>query len=475
MNLRQQITAYLGLTGLTVLIALLIAIRDRLIAIGPWVLGVLLTVIGLVMVYYLHKLYVQFRADRLRLVERTYEVEGKKQQLRIEAERWQVERAALLLNQHIQTARIYPDSRGFMPTLVQITPEGHQYVQLPHPAHQARLSTPPALAIAEQAESLQDTELPTNVTYEEVRGQVPAGHILVGVGLGGVETKPQAVGACLWIVGLSGTGKTSTTVLRVEERASDNHVFLGVDPHFFKDDSLYHAIYETLDGQAGVYANRFLMPMARTPEETKEVLQAFLTEFQGRKAGRISKPWRKITLLVDEVNALMDPTTAEEKEIAEMLPSIARVCGQEARNFQMGGVFISQQATGLSWLRKVALMVIVHQLLQESEKKLATNNDRAVMEAMRYWPVGRTYIFGVGFQEGPRTVQQPYFKPVIVDSSVFEDELEPLQPRFPTSTIPAFQTQQFEQDGRYAEDYQEADGREKRPITINRHSCSEKC
>jgi hypothetical protein len=75
----------------------------------------------------------------------------------------------------------------------------------------------------------------------------------------------------------------------------------------------------------------------------------------------------------------------------------------------MGGMFISQQATNLAWLRKVALMIIVHQLLMESEKKLALNGDTAVIDAMKTWPIGRTYVYGVGFQDGPRTVQQPYF------------------------------------------------------------------
>lgn len=255
------------------------------------------------------------------------------------------------------------------------------------------------------------SDLPTSVLYEDVRGLVPAGHILVGVGRAGrVETKEKAVGACLWIVGLSGTGKTSTTVLRVEERASDGHGFLGIDPHWFKDDSLFHAICETLDGQPGPYAKRFLKPMACTPAQQKEVLQYFLAEFNGRKSGRIPKPWRKITLLVDEVGALMDPTTEEEEEIKEMLPTIARICGQEARNFNMGGIFISQQATGLAWLRKMALMVIVHQLLMQNEKELAVNGDKAVAKDMESWPIGRTYVYGVGFSKsGPLTVQQPYF------------------------------------------------------------------
>lgn len=252
--------------------------------------------------------------------------------------------------------------------------------------------------------------LPTKVLYEEIRAQVPQGHVLVGVGVAGIETKEAAIGACVWIVGLSGTGKTSTTVIRVEERANAGHKFLGVDPHWFKDDSLYHSIYETVDGQPGAYKDLFIKPMARNTEEAKAVLQAFLDEFYGRRGGKIPKPWQKVTLLVDELGALVDTTCEEEEEIKAMLKTISRICGQEARNFGMGGIFISQQATELAWLRKVALMVIVHQLMQDSEKKLATNNDKAVMDDMKIWPIGRTYVFGVGFgQEGPRTVQQPYF------------------------------------------------------------------
>lgn len=444
MKPQHQIAAYMGLLGMTVLIAILVSIRDRLIAIGPWVLGVLLALCGLVMLYYLHKLYVLFRTDRLRLAERVYEVEGKRQALTIEQERWEVERASILLGQHLQTARIYPDAKGYMPTLINVAPEGdYQYIHLPHPAHQTRLHGGQQPMLPTQAESRQQEGLPTNVRYEDIKHLIPQGHILVGIGLEGVETKPQAVGACLWIVGLSGTGKTSTTVLRVEERKQAGHSFLGADPHWFKDDSLFHAVFETLDGQPGPYADRFLLPMAKTPEEMLAVLNAFLAEFQARKAGQRQKPWRKITLLIDEVGSSMDKamaTTSEEKAIIELLPSIARICGQEARNFNMGGIFISQQATGVAWLRKVALMVIVHQLHQESEKKLATNNDPKVMEEMKYWPIGRTYTFGVGFgQEGPRTVQQPYFKPTVVESTaVIEcDEMETLQPKKQTSIFDA--------------------------------------
>lgn len=255
--------------------------------------------------------------------------------------------------------------------------------------------------VEEKQMELAAPALPTHVRYEDVRNQIPAHHILIGVGRSGLETREAAVGACTWVVGNSGSGKTSTTTLRVEERYAAGHKFLGCDPHFFKPDSLTNSLK--------AYAHAFLQPMARTSEQMKVVLVAFLEEFRGRKSGQIAQPWQPITLLVDEVNALMDPADEIEEEIAKMLKSIARICGQEARDFRMGGIFISQQATGLAWLRKVSLMVIVHQLLMESEKRLALNGDKEAIEDMKSWPVGRTYVYGVGFQDGPRTVQQPYF------------------------------------------------------------------
>lgn len=339
-----------------------------------------------------------------------YAAAEKRYALAEKRERWELEREERRAAIYLQMSRVSPGTYLIQPDM-HLRPSERDVILLPAPVRQAQLSQ--AGMMGDQMPEYQ--ELPTEVLYNDIRGQIPRGHILVGIGRTGIETKERAVGACTWIVGLSGTGKTSTTVLRVEERAADNHAFLGVDPHWFKDDSLFHAIYETLDGESGPYANRFLAPMAKTPAESLKILKTFLAEFNARKGGQRSKPWRRITLLVDEVGAMMDKATAttpEEKEIIDLLPSIARICGQEARNFEMGGIFISQQATGLAWLRKVALMVIVHQLLQESEKKLATNNDAEVMGEMKTWPIGRTYVYGVGFgTEGPRTVQQPYFKP----------------------------------------------------------------
>ncbi|SRR6266571_3911355 len=248
--------------------------------------------------------------------------------------------------------------------------------------------------------------LPKLVQYEDIRGQIPEGHNVVGIADSGLITKEDRhIGACVWIIGGSGSGKTSTTSLRMEERAACGHQFYGVDPHWFKDDSLTNAVVG--------FSDRFLLPMARDTKEAKHVLSTFLKEFQERKAGKVEKPFQKITLVVDEVGSLNDPQTEEDEEVLKLLKSITRVCGQEARNFNMGGIFISQQATGLYWIGNVALLVIVHKLLKENQQKLATQtDDKQFFADMRLWPKGRTYVYGMGLEEGEGclVVQQPYFE-----------------------------------------------------------------
>lgn len=247
--------------------------------------------------------------------------------------------------------------------------------------------------------------LPTRVLYEDIQHEVEPGQVIIGIGPNGVETKDEKLnGACVWIVGNSGTGKTSSAVVRVEERYNRKHKFMGYDPHWFKPDSLTNAVVG--------YSGSFLKPMARYPEEGLVVLEDFLARFNNRKYGREPKPWQPITLIVEEVNAIIDPTTPEEEEVAKLLPTIVRICGTESRNFEMGGIFLSQTATNLAWLRKVALLVIVHQMLMKSEIELAVGGyvTKEFVDDMKTWPRGRTYVFGINFGEVPHNVQQPYFE-----------------------------------------------------------------
>lgn len=252
-------------------------------------------------------------------------------------------------------------------------------------------------------------DLPTFVRYEDVRPHIPRGHTLVGVSGYGVETKEDHVRALLWIVGNSGTGKTNSTVIRVDDDVKRGHRLLGVDPHAFKDDSLTNALRG--------YAPFFLQPIARRLEDIDTVLQTFLDEFEERKNN--DPPYNPITLVVDEVGSLtmdIDKSNKLEGEVARKLREIARICGQESRGFQMYGIFISQNAAGLAWLRRYALMVLAHQVLMMSERLLVCNQNRDVANDMETWPKGRTLVYGIAFPQGQMLVQQPVCTPRIVDA-----------------------------------------------------------
>lgn len=245
--------------------------------------------------------------------------------------------------------------------------------------------------------------LPTDVKYEDIRGKLSADQSLVGISEQGIETRDNSIRALVWVVGSSGTGKTNTVSIRVDEDYQRGNQFLVVDPHAFKEDSLYNAIKG--------YRDRFLMPMAQKSEEITNSLDFFLTEFYARRDHGASCDI-PITLIIDEVGSLADTSDEIEEANIDKLKRIARICGQESRGFNMQAIFISQTATGLSWLRKMAIMVIAHQVVNFNERVLACNEDRKLARAMDNWPIGRTLIYGVGFQSGTLIVQQPIFSSV---------------------------------------------------------------
>jgi hypothetical protein len=252
-------------------------------------------------------------------------------------------------------------------------------------------------------------QLPTYVRYEEIRPQIPHGRALVGVSGRGIETKEDSVRALVWIVGGSGTGKTNTVCIRVDDDDRRGHRFLVIDPHLFKKDSLYNAIKG--------YSSHFLLPVAMEPEDVLAALNAFLQEFERRKAGG---SWTyPVTIIVDEVGSLVldiDKDNQAEANVVARLKEVARVCGQEARGFDMGGIFISQDAAGLAWLRKRALMVLAHQVSMWSERLLVCNQNTVIARDMDTWPVGRTLAYGIAFPEGQLVVQQPVFHPRAIDT-----------------------------------------------------------
>ncbi|HAT45518.1 MAG TPA: hypothetical protein DCS90_10490, partial [Ktedonobacter sp.] len=317
-------------------------------------------------------------------------------ELRMEWERHQ-------LDKHLALTRISADQKGHYPYMVH--PE-QGYQALPNVNMRQ-------LAAARQDEDTEDTgrAIPSLVRYEDVKASIPQGHALVGISERGLETREDSIRALVWVVGGSGVGKTNSVSLRVDDDYERGHRFLGIDPHAFKSDSLTNALRG--------YASRFLLPLAQRLEDINQVLDTFLIEFERRKAGGA---WQyPITLVVDEVGSMVSDIDKEEpleSDVSRKLKTVARICGQESRGFQMVGIFISQDAAGLSWLRKRALMVLAHQVMMWSERILVCNNNTTIAREMDTWPIGRTLAYGMAFSSGPIVVQQPIFRSRIVEANI---------------------------------------------------------
>lgn len=254
--------------------------------------------------------------------------------------------------------------------------------------------------------------IPEKVRYEDIRVHIPRDHALVGIGEGGVvHTLEKEVKGLIWIPGSSGAGKSNTTGLRVDEDYERGHRFLGIDPHFFKDDSLSNLVKG--------YMDRFIEPIAYRPEDILRMLDLFIAEVARRQAG--GKCW-PLTLLYDEIGSQVSdkPEDEIEKQIIEKTKKVIRKAGQETRGFNMNVIAISQDAAGLAFLRKRALLVLGHKTVMMSERELICNERSDIARQMDMWPVGRTVVYGVAVQ-GVLVRQQPLMTPRSDSSKVFPD------------------------------------------------------
>lgn len=262
----------------------------------------------------------------------------------------------------------------------------------------------------EQIDTPQD--IPTSVRYEDIKFSIPRDHVLVGVGEGGlVDTREKEVKGLIWIPGSSGAGKSNTTGLRVEEDYARGHRFLGIDPHFFKKDSLSNLVQP--------YMDKFIQPIAHTSEDILCILNLFIAEVEKRKAGGACWP---LTLLYDEIGSQVSdkPEDEVEKQIIEKTKKVIRLAGQETRGFDMNVIAISQDAAGLAFLRKRALLVLGHKTVMMSERELVCNGRTDIARGMDEWPVGRTVVYGVAIQ-GTLVRQQPRMDARIVSSQSREN------------------------------------------------------
>jgi hypothetical protein len=253
--------------------------------------------------------------------------------------------------------------------------------------------------------------IPEVVYYDDVRKDVPPGMSLLGIHPqdGSLELTPYEKLKCLWIVGSSSTGKSNTVFGKVREAVEQGARLLVIDQHAAKEDSLARKLQP--------YERAFLRPVAVSDKDVLDTLAFYKREFDARVDGASCN--QKIVLIADEMNRMN-----RNEDLKKALKEIVFISGEEARGFGMYGWFLSQKAAGLKWLRDSAITVIVHKLTRFEEALLACNDDRNAARELLKFRVGRTYIYGVDFDE-PMVLQQTLHK--IVDGSVFIPELTTTQ------------------------------------------------
>lgn len=247
--------------------------------------------------------------------------------------------------------------------------------------------------------------IPDVVRYEDVADRIPPDQSLLGIHPedGRLELTSWEKLKAVWLVGSSSTGKSNTIFGKALEAVNKGAKLLVVDQHAVKEDSLARKL--------APLSRSFLAPVAVKDAEVLEALNAFKAEFDRRVDGAPCK--QKIVLICDEMNRMV-----RNDELKKPLQEIVAICGEESRGFGMYGWFLSQKCAGLKWLRDSAITVIVHRLTRFEEALLACNNNRKAAERLLSFKIGRTYIYGVDFDE-PVELQQALYGANVVDD---EDE-----------------------------------------------------
>lgn len=264
------------------------------------------------------------------------------------------------------------------------------------------------------------------VRYEEVADEIPPELSLLGIHPedGSLELTAWEKLKCLWIVGSSSTGKSNTVYGKAQEAKQQGAKFLVVDQHIVKEDSLGRKML--------AYKDAFLRPIAVSDDEVLATLAWFKTEFERRVNGASCE--QKIVLICDEMNRMN-----RNEKLRGALKDIVAICGEESRGFGMYGWFLSQKGVGLAWLRDSAITVIAHRLTTLKEAMLVCNEDRAAAKKLLGFKVGRTYVYGVDFDE-PMELQQALYPTPKNDSPATwpdgEINTDPLLPGYlPNSAI----------------------------------------
>jgi hypothetical protein len=286
------------------------------------------------------------------------------------------------------------------------------------------------------------------VRYEEIADEIPPEMSLLGVHPenGNLELTAWEKLKCLWIVGSSSTGKSNTVFGKAQEAKRQGAKFLVIDQHIVKEDSLGRKMM--------AYKDAFLRPIAVTDDEVLAALAWFKAEFERRvscpvcaRGQQCEQCSQKIVLVADEMNRMN-----RNERLRKALKEIVAICGEESRGFGMYGWFLSQKGVGLAWLRDSAITVIAHRLTTIKEALLVCNEDRAMAKQLLGFKVGRTYVWGVDFDEPMELQQVLYPTPKNESPATWPDgEVPTSTDELPTTSPHTDDLNYFTQDGKQDE------------------------
>lgn len=370
--------------------------------------------------YWAYRMYMVLHHHHLDLKNHRHEVALKEEEVLAQTAKRRAFEHQAAVEQHLRLTRIYPDNKGYAPVLIgadmRAQPDSMTYLALPSPerGRNQRQSMPSYEDQYEGEERVTDElpeagEIPAKVLYEEIVHLLQKDEFPLGVGTYGLEVCTFEQLMTMWICGGSDTGKSNTVAGFVDHAIKNgrNIKLVVIDPHAHKEDSLYNRIR--------CYEDHFMFRVAVTPQEISAALRWYKQEYLRRKQ-QGNHNSEDILLLVDEVQSLTDTTLIDDDDedaellrgIAKLIRAIAKRCGNETRGFGMFGWFISQNATGVAWLRKVVNTVVSHKMNMMSERRVACNEDEKIARSMDTWPKrGRVMVYGNGLE--PKVLQMPLF------------------------------------------------------------------
>lgn len=287
------------------------------------------------------------------------------------------------------------------------------------------------------------------VHYEEIADEIPPEMSLLGIHPedGSLELTAWEKLKCVWLVGSSSTGKSNTIFGKALEAVNKGAKLLVVDQHAIKKDSLARKLQPL--------SHAYLRPLATSDDDVLATLAWFKAEFERRvncpMCARSDEPCvrcsQKIVLICDEMNRMV-----RNEALVKPLKEIVAICGEESRGFGMYGWFLSQKCAHLKWLRDSAITVIVHKLTRFEEALLACNEDRAAARRLLGFKVGRTYVYGVDFDEPMELQQALYPTPKNDSPGTWPDGEVPTSTNaLPTTSPQTDDLKYFTQGGKRAE------------------------